>query len=877
MLTVALLLLVLQTAAQDPQSPFTLVRSVLPTIKEGSSCLLPCLLTDPAATEFSLRMKNGSSAPAGMNYTADPGKGILIHNLRPSYSGQYVCSAKIKGKEEVSKPFLIKVSQRLRHPPNVSLDKDEYVRLVGEELMITCTAHNPNLNYYVTWRSTGLILSPKETVVNDNGRWSTRSVLMIPAVNVSHAGNLTCSAGNEAGVNYSTARLQVVDQPYIWLSPGSSPGKNGTAIEVNEGKDLELRVWIEAYPEIEVNWWDTPKSHNHSMEFHQHNNRYEAALLLKRMQAGEQGQYVFHARSSKVKASIAFHVKMLQRPSAMLRLENASTLTCTSFGYPAPRISWYRCSGIRSTCDENETQGAEPLVEDAVLVWHEEYGSAAVMSVLTLPSCDHRTTVECVAFNSVGKNRNTFVMDVSQAWSSKIITPSLAGAAGVLLLLMIVLLYKYKQKPKYEIRWKIIEASDGNHYTFIDPSQLPYSEKWEFPRDQLKLGKVLGAGAFGKVVEATAYGLGKEENVLRVAVKMLKPTAHSEEREALMCELKILSHLGQHRNIVNLLGACTHGGPVLVITEYCSHGDLLNFLRRRAESFLNFTVNMTGALERSGDGRGDYSNLAIKKPYIRSDSGISCTCSDEYQDMKPARRLTASSQDPCGEEAEPDTWPLDINDLLGFSFQVAQGLEFLASKNCIHRDVAARNVLLTDSRIAKICDFGLARDIMNDSNYVVKGNARLPVKWMAPESIFDCIYTVQSDVWSYGILLWEIFSLGKSPYPGVPVDSRFYKMIKDGCQMCQPEFAPTDIYGIIKACWNLEPTERPTFSKIVQTMGHLLHDPSEQAYENVLIDVPDHQPESCHSCGSEEESCHQSCDREDEGQPLMNANNYQLC
>ncbi|KAJ8348150.1 hypothetical protein SKAU_G00267390 [Synaphobranchus kaupii] len=866
---------------KDPQNLFTPVRSV-PVQKLGSSVLLPCRLTDPAATDFSLRMENGSPVPAGMNYTADPRRGIQIYDLRHSYSAKYVCSARIGGVEKISRPILIQVSQRLHQPPYVSLDKDEYVRLVGEELIITCTTHNHNLNFQVAWHSSGKTLSSKKMVDDYNGRWRIRRVLTIPTVNVSDAGNLTCKAWNEAGVNSFTARLQVVDQPYIRLSPGPLPGKNGTTIEVNEGEDLELRVRIQAYPELNMTWWDTPRFHNHSVEFYQHNNRYEAALLLKRMKSGEQGQYVFLARSSKVNASIAFHIKMFQTPSAKLRWENATTLTCTSFGYPAPKILWYRCSGIRSTCVENEAEGTESLVaQAAVRVRHEEYGPAEVTSTLSIPLSGHGMTVECLAINSVGKNQDTFVMDVSrkaetsplyvtygeEVWLSKILTPTLAGTAFLFLLLMIIFLYKYKQKPRYEIRWKIIEASEGNHYTFIDPSQLPYSDKWEFPRDKLKLGKVLGAGAFGEVVEATAYGLGKEDSVLRVAVKMLKSAAHSEEREALMCELKILSHLGQHRNIVNLLGACTHGGPVLVITEYCCHGDLLNFLRSRAESFLNVAVNMTDALERSGD----YTNISAKKPYIRSDSGISCSFSDGYQDMKPVRRLTGSSQDPCGEEAELDTWPLDINDLLGFSSQVAQGLEFLASKNCIHRDVAARNVLLTESRVAKICDFGLARDIMNDSNYVVKGNARLPVKWMAPESIFDCVYTVQSDVWSYGILLWEIFSLGTSPYPGVPVDSRFYQMIKDGCQMCQPEFSSPEMYAIIKACWNLEPTDRPTFSKIVQTTGQLLHDSPEQAYKNMLKDSLDHQPESC--CGNGEKSC----DHEDEGQPLMNTNNYQLC
>ncbi|NIG58681.1 c-kit receptor [Pontoporia blainvillei] len=221
-----------------------------------------------------------------------------------------------------------------------------------------------------------------------------------------------------------------------------------------------------------------------------------------------------------------------------------------------------------------------------------------------------------------------------------------------------------------------------------------------------------------------------------------------------MSELKVLSYLGNHVNIVNLLGACTVGGS-----------------------------------------------------YIE-------------RDVTPAIM-------------EDDELALDLEDLLSFSYQVAKGMAFLASKNCIHRDLAARNILLTHGRITKICDFGLARDIKNDSNYVVKGNARLPVKWMAPESIFNCVYTFESDVWSYGIFLWELFSLGSSPYPGMPVDSKFYKMIKEGFRMLSPEHAPEEMYDIMKTCWDADPLKRPTFKQIVQLIEKQISESTNHIYSNL--------------------------------------------
>uniref|UniRef100_A0A8C7ZK33 receptor protein-tyrosine kinase n=1 Tax=Oryzias sinensis TaxID=183150 RepID=A0A8C7ZK33_9TELE len=839
---------------KDPNRVFWTSSTSLRVVKkEGEDYLLPCLLTDPSATELGLRMDNGTSVPPGMNFTINRYQGILIHSLHPNFNADYVCTARINGVEKTSKAFSINVIQRLRIPPYVFLEQEEYIRIVGEEIRIPCTTHNPNFYYNVTWKYTTKSVSAKH-LLGFNAFIS--HILSIAAVDLADTGNISCVGTNEAGVNSSTTYLLVVDKPYIRLSPQLSPklAHQGLSVEVNEGEDLELGVLIEAYPRITEHQWHTPTSPNtHTQEhkFIRYNNRYQATLQLKRMNIHEQGEYTFNARSKLANASITFQVQMYQRPVAVVRWENITTLTCTSFGYPAPRIIWYQC-----------LQLAIPLQAPTVEVQREEYGAVEVESILTVGPSSQRMTVECVAFNVVGVSRDTFEFlhkSVSD-WTDKLFTSTLTGAAGVLaifLILLVVLLYKYKQKPRYEIRWRIIEARDGNNYTFIDPTQMPYNDKWEFPRDKLKLGKILGAGAFGKVVEATAYGLGKDDNTMRVAVKMLKTSAHSDEREALMSELKILSHLGHHKNIVNLLGACTYGGPVLVITEYCSLGDLLNFLRLKAETFANFVLNVPDVEASSID----YKNVCSQKQFIRSDSGISSSL------------LRAFYQ--CEESGE---WPLDMDDLLRFSYQVAQGLQFLAEKNCIHRDVAARNVLLTSHREAKICDFGLARDIMNDSNYVVKGNARLPVKWMAPESIFDCIYTVQSDVWSYGILLWEIFSLGKSPYPSMAVDSRFYKMVKCGYQMPQPDFAPPEMYEIMRMCWNLEPTERPTFSKISQMIEQQLGgqpEPGQVMYQNMQQQVPE--GEECEDLKCYNIPCDQSCDNEEEEQLLMKTNNYQFC
>ncbi|CAO2603241.1 Fibroblast growth factor receptor 3 [Lemmus lemmus] len=155
-------------------------------------------------------------------------------------------------------------------------------------------------------------------------------------------------------------------------------------------------------------------------------------------------------------------------------------------------------------------------------------------------------------------------------------------------------------------------------------------------------------------------------------------------------------------------------------------------------------------------------------------------------------------------------------------------MEYLASQKCIHRHLAARN-MVTEDNVMKIADFGLARDVHNLEYYKKTTNGRLPVKWMAPESLFDRVYTHQSDVWSFGVLLWEIFTLGGSPYPGIPVEELF-KLLKEGYRMDKPATCTHDLYVIMHDCWHEVPSQRPSFKLLVEGLDGILTVTSTSVY-----------------------------------------------
>ncbi|XP_031704895.1 fibroblast growth factor receptor 1-A isoform X5 [Anarrhichthys ocellatus] len=335
------------------------------------------------------------------------------------------------------------------------------------------------------------------------------------------------------------------------------------------------------------------------------------------------------------------------------------------------------------------------------------------------------------------------------------------------------------------VRPSRLSSSGSPMLSGVSEYELPQDPRWELLRDRLVLGKPLGEGCFGLVVMGEALGLDKEKQnrVTKVAVKMLKSDATEKDLSDLISEMEMMKIIGKHKNIINLLGACTQDGPLYVIVEYASKGNLREYLRARRPPGMEYCYN---------------------------------------PDQVPVENMS-------------------IKDLVSCAYQVARGMEYLSSKKCIHRDLAARNVLVTEDNVMKIADFGLARDIHHIDYYKKTTNGRLPVKWMAPEALFDRIYTNQSDVWSFGVLLWEIFTLGGSPYPGVPVEELF-KLLKEGHRMDKPSTCTHELYMMMRDCWHAVPSHRPTFKQLVEDLDRCLAMTANQEYLELSVPLDQYSP-----------------------------------
>ncbi|NXX98720.1 RON protein, partial [Centropus bengalensis] len=296
--------------------------------------------------------------------------------------------------------------------------------------------------------------------------------------------------------------------------------------------------------------------------------------------------------------------------------------------------------------------------------------------------------------------------------------------------------------------------------------------------------QVIGKGHFGSVYHGTYRDplLGD----LHCAVKSLHRITDVEEVEEFLRE-GILMKSFHHPQVLSLLGVCLpcHGLP-LVVLPYMRHGDLRHFIRAQERV-------------RGVPGWGTGGEV-------------------------PAVLTAPAPQSPT------------VKELIGFGLQVALGMEYLAHKKFVHRDLAARNCMLDESLTVKVADFGLARDVFGKEYYSVRQHrhARLPVKWMALESLQTQKFTTKSDVWSFGVLMWELLTRGASPYAAVdPYDMARY--LRRGRRLPQPCHCPDTLYEVMLSCWAPAPEDRPSFTGLVGKLERILATLEGEHYVNLAV------------------------------------------
>ncbi|KAM4743295.1 tyrosine-protein kinase receptor UFO [Anableps anableps] len=288
-------------------------------------------------------------------------------------------------------------------------------------------------------------------------------------------------------------------------------------------------------------------------------------------------------------------------------------------------------------------------------------------------------------------------------------------------------------------------------------------------RHRLTLGKTLGEGEFGSVMEGL---LNQEEAVLKVAVKTMKiAICTRSEMEDFLREAACMKEF-DHPNVMRLLGVClqtveSEGYPSpVVILPYMKHGDLHSYLL--------------------------YSRLGDCPVYLPSQM------------------------------------------LVKFMADIARGMEYLSNKNFIHRDLAARNCMLNENMNVCVADFGLSKKIYNGDYYRQGRISKMPVKWIAIESLADRVYTTKSDVWSFGVTMWEIATRGQTPYPGVE-NSEIYDYLRQGNRLKQPPDCLDSIYSLMFSCWLLSPKDRPSFETLRCELEKALEDlPDPQDPDEIL-------------------------------------------
>ncbi|XP_046599391.1 platelet-derived growth factor receptor alpha isoform X3 [Neodiprion lecontei] len=769
-------------------------------------------------------------------------------------------------------------------PPLIDEDKLRHlVRGRNQTLRcyITDETHDPNEEtYYLTWKAPGAIPAERLRRENTIGK---EAVLTIVDVRETDSGEYTCTVEGD-GLDSASKSVNVKfydpDEEYINVTDILSSTQT-----VSATKTALWEVDIDTYPEGNITWLDTEKTEISNSTRYSHDvSGTKHTFQIRNVGIADFGSYTIrinygnesneHELELKVRAPPT--AKIESAPNRSYKRNETQEFRCRISGYPLPNVTWRYSESAGPRSDNKSVETIFPPTRKGSL----ENSPTGFLSFLKT-SINATGGLTCRSCNEIDCAESTMTILVAggqppaepSAHKDVIWISSICG----LIIIIIVVVICMGAKVNRERRLKKIlfdsvltHFEDGaleclNHDLTVDEQAelLPYDKKWEFPREDLKLGKQLGSGAFGVVMKAEARGIRVAGETTIVAVKMVRRSTDPSYLKALSGELKIMIHLGRHLNVVNLLGACTKTirtkRELYVIVEYCRFGNLHQYLQRHRATFIDQIDPLTKKIDPNigmellarrkiiASQNRSYDTELSRSISPQSSNGHSGTQMVDYRQITQFDDVNMS-HDPAvlsknsvqpgwrsnyrGDYVEDNLNPVCTRDLLCWAWQVSRGMEYLSSRNVLHGDLAARNILLADDNVVKICDFGLARNMYNDKNYTKKGDCPLPVKWMAIESIRDRIFSTQSDVWSFGIVLWEFFTLSRTPYPGMEAKEQ-YDQIIDGYRMEKPKYATEEIYDIISNCWKETPNLRPSFSELAETIGTLLEENIRIHYANL--------------------------------------------
>ncbi|XP_035713628.1 macrophage colony-stimulating factor 1 receptor 1-like isoform X2 [Folsomia candida] len=455
----------------------------------------------------------------------------------------------------------------------------------------------------------------------------------------------------------------------------------------------------------------------------------------------------------------------------------ALAIRCSVFGIPLPEVSWFHDNELLTTSSEIRIVDGDVIHLDLRLS----------NTTHSLNGTHHELQAGeyvCTAKNSRGTVSQVYRVspdeDLPTPQSSTywIISVSVMGS---LILITILTLYKvYKSKYVLLTKDDLEKFKNGEGLVPMDEGQksgedipdnfkmIAYNTEYEISSKDYEIdyNKILGSGQFGVVLRGKLRG--KD-----IAVKTVQGNVDRESLLSFMDEIKVMIYLGSHPNLIELVGSDTKGlekGRVFLLVEFCPMGNLLKFLRDKTQRFRRTPLNTRNVINARRENPNDF----------------------------------------------------DENKLLSWCFQITRGMNYLTGKKVVHGDLACRNVLLADMNTVKITDFGLSRQLHNYAIYKKTKNQALPWRWLSPEALSEMQFSTNSDIWAFGVTLWEVFSLGSVPYSGLGWNVAFVDKLYEGLRLQRPALASPEIFGLMEKCWAEVAEDRPQFSFIEDKIRALL-------------------------------------------------------